>query len=134
MFYKFKEVPIWPSCQAIDHFMPDCFRTTYPQTRCIIDTTELFIEMPSNPSAQQLMFSNYKNHNTAKTLVGISPSGAICFISDLYGGNISDKKLPVESDILKLLEHGESIMADRGFYYQRCSTTWCFLECSTKIE
>ena len=32
MFYKFKEVPIWPSRQAIDHFMPDCFRTTYPRT------------------------------------------------------------------------------------------------------
>ena len=25
MFYKFKEVPIWQSRQAIDHFMPDCF-------------------------------------------------------------------------------------------------------------
>ena len=25
MFYKFKEVPIWPSRQAVDHFMPDCF-------------------------------------------------------------------------------------------------------------
>ena len=71
--------------------------------------------MPSNPSAQQLTFSNYKNHNTAKALVGITPSGAICFISDLYGGNISDKKLTVESGILKLLEHGDSIMADRGF-------------------
>ena len=49
--------------------------------------------MPSNPSAQQLTFSNYKNHNmhTAKALVGITPSGAICFNSDLYGGNISDK-------------------------------------------
>ena len=44
--------------------------------------------MPSNPLAQQLTFSNYNNHNTAKALVGIAPSGAICFISDLYGGNI----------------------------------------------
>ena len=73
MLYKFKEVPIWPSRQAIDHFMPDCFQTTYHRTRCIIDATELFIEMPSNPSAQQLTFSNYKNHNTAKALVGITP-------------------------------------------------------------
>lgn len=115
MFYKFKEVPIWPSRQSIDHFMPDCFRAMYPCTRCIIDATELFIEMPSNPSAQQLTFSSYKNHNTLKALVGITPSGAVCFISDLYGGNISDKKLTVECGILKLLESGDSIMADRGF-------------------
>ena len=63
--------------------------------------------MPSNPTAQQLTFSNYKNHNTLKALVGISPSGAVCFVSDLYGGNISDKKLTVEC--------GDLIMADRGF-------------------
>ena len=67
--------------------------------------------MPSNPSAQQLTFSNYKNHNTAKVLVGITPSGAICFISVA----IFQIKLTVESGILKLLEHGNSIMANRGF-------------------
>ena len=95
--------------------MPDCFCSLYPRTRCVIDATEVFIEMPSNPTAQQLTFSNYKNHNTLKALVGITPSGAVCFVSDLYGGNISDKKLTVECDILKLFECGDSIMADRGF-------------------
>ena len=30
-------------------------------------------------------------------------------------GNISDKKLVLESGILKLFECGDSIMADRGF-------------------
>ena len=115
MFHKFKEIPIWPHRQVVDYFMPDCFRSLYPQTRCVIDATELFIEMPSNPTAQQLTFSNYKNHNTLKALVGITPSGAVCFISNLYGGNISDKKLTVESGILKLFESGDSIMADRGF-------------------
>ena len=115
MYYKFKEIPIWPSRQSVDYYMPDCFRSLYPKTRCIIDATEIYIQMPSNPTAQQLTFSNYKNHNTLKALIGITPSGAICFISDLYGGNISDKKLTKECGILKLLESGDSIMADRGF-------------------
>ena len=115
MFHKFKDIPIWPSREAVDDFMPDCFWSMYPQTRCIIDATEIFIQMPSNLSAPQLTFSNYKNHNTLKALVGITPSGAVSFISDLYGGNISDKKLTVECGILKLLELGDSIMADRGF-------------------
>ena len=95
--------------------MPNCFRCLYPRTRCIIDATEIYIQMPSNPTAQQLTFSNYKNRNTLKSLIGITPSGAVCFISDLYGGNISDKKLTAECGILKLLESGDAIMADRGF-------------------
>ena len=115
LFVKFREVPLWPNRQTVDKYMPASFCTLYPTTRCIIDATEIFIQMPSNPTAQQLTFSSYKNHNTLKALVGITPSGAICFVSDLYGGNISDKKLVMESGILRLFECGDSIMADRGF-------------------
>ena len=95
--------------------MPTCFRSTYPTTKCIIDATEIFIEMPANPSAQQLTFSNYRNHNTLKALIGITPYGVVSFISDLYGGNISDKKLTQLSGLLNLSEAGDAIMADHGF-------------------
>ena len=44
--------------------MPNAFKDSYPTTRCIIDATEIFIQTPSNPQAQQLTFSSYKNHNT----------------------------------------------------------------------
>ena len=106
LFVKFKEVPSWPSQQTVDKYMPDSFKVLYPTTRCIIDATEIFIQMPLNPTAQQLTFSSYKNHNTLKALVGITPSGAISYVSDLY---------VVQSGFLKLLESGNSIMADRGF-------------------
>ena len=95
--------------------MPNNFKDDYPSTRCIIDATEIFIEQPSSPAAQQLTFSAYKNHNTLKSLIGITPSGAISFISDLYGGCISDRELTVKSGILDKLEVGDSIMADKGF-------------------
>ena len=36
-------------------------------------------------------------------------------VSDLFSGNISDKRLLAECGFLKLLEVGDSIMADRGF-------------------
>ena len=134
MYYKFKEVPIWPSRQSVDHYMPDCFRCLYPRTRCIIDATEIYIQMPSNPTAQQLTFSNYKNGNTLKSLIGITPSGAVCFTSDPYGGNISDKKLTAEYGILKLLESGDAIMADRGFTIEDILPTGVTLNVPPKLN
>ncbi len=95
--------------------MPDKFKEDYPSTRCVIDATEIFIEQPSSPVAQQLTFSSYKNHTTFKALIGITPSGAISFVSNLYGGCISDRQLTIQSGILDRLEPGVSIMADKGF-------------------
>jgi len=56
MYAKFKVVSTWPSRQVIDHFVSYQFDNLYPSTRCIIDNTEIYIQMPSNPSAQQLTF------------------------------------------------------------------------------
>ena len=53
--------------------------------------------------------------NTAKALIGISPSGAVSFVSDLYAGRSSDKQITNDCGILDLLEAGDSVMADKGF-------------------
>ena len=78
----------------------------------IIDATEIFVEQPAIPELQQLTFSSYKNHNTYKGLIGISPTGAVVFVSDLYPGSISDKELTRRCD---MLDKGDAVMADRGF-------------------
>ena len=82
-YYWFNELDIFPDRQIIESRKPACLKNKYKGTTVIIDATEMYIEKPSNPEAQQLTFSTYKNTNTLKALVGITPSGSVCFISDL---------------------------------------------------
>lgn len=115
MYQIFGPMIRFPSAQDVKKFMPRSFKLTFPKTRCIIDCTEFFIAKPRSPTAQSKTFSSYKQRNTFKALIGISPSGAITFVSKLWGGNTSDRYITKESGFLDLVQAGDEIMADRGF-------------------
>jgi alcohol dehydrogenase YqhD (iron-dependent ADH family) len=75
--------------------------------------------MPSSLLLNSELFSSYKNHVTLKALVGIVPSGAITFISQLYAGSISDCEIVIRSGFLsQAFDDGDSVMADKGFQIQ----------------
>ena len=115
MYLQLKKIPLWPPKQLVQANMPKSFIQKYPNTRVIIDATEVYVDQPGLPDIQQMTFSNYKNSNTYKALIGISPDGVVTFVSSLYPGSISDKELTRESGIYALFESGDSVMADRGF-------------------
>ena len=62
--------------------------------------------------------SSERNHNTYKSLIDISPAGAITFVSDLYEGSLSNRELTSQCGLLKLLETHDSVMPDNGFDIQ----------------
>ena len=99
MYLKFGQINLWPSKQLVQDTMPDVFKK-YPNTCVIIECTEIRCEMPGSFLLNGELFSSYKNHTTLKGLIGIAPSGAITFISQLYTGSISDREIVIRSGYL----------------------------------
>ena len=75
----------------------------------------MFIEKPTSPHTQKATWSEYKQHNTIKALVGITPNGYFSFLSKFWNGSTSDRKITQECGIIAMLEEGDSVTADRGF-------------------
>lgn len=47
--------------------------------------------------------------------MGITPNGLISYISECWGGKVSDKQLVLLTDFTEKLQYGDAVMADRGF-------------------
>ncbi|XP_070560297.1 uncharacterized protein [Ptychodera flava] len=119
LYLRLGSINIWPSKQVVINTMPDSFKDKYPDTRVIIDATEIKIEMPSSLMLKSQSYSNYKSTNTLKGLIGITPAGNISFVSQLYTGSISDRELTIRSSILKnSFDPGDRVLADKGFEIQ----------------
>ena len=84
----------------------------------IIDAFECTMQKPSDDEAAAPCFSNYKHNYTAKFLLDILSNGAFYFISDAYGGSITDPDLTRVCGFLQLMISGLDVMADKGFLLQ----------------
>ena len=71
-----------------------------------IDCLEVFIEMPSNLLTRAQVWSNYKHHNTIKFLIEITPQGIISYTSRCVGGQMSDKEIVEQSQLINHLLPG----------------------------
>ncbi|CAC5403235.1 unnamed protein product [Mytilus coruscus] len=116
MYIRMKCLILWPEREELQTSMPMEFRKYFGvKVSIIIDCFEVFIDRPSNLLAQAETWSNYKHHNTVKYLIGITPQGAVSYLSNGYGGRVSDKHLTEDCGMLQKLLPGDIVLADRGF-------------------
>lgn len=105
----------WPSREQIAENLPPSFLDDYPGTRAIIDCTEIKTETPSDLHLRSCLWSNYKQSSTVKYMVACTPDGLFSYVSPGYGGRASDPFITNDCGFLRLLESGDSVMADKGF-------------------
>lgn len=120
LYYELTENDVWLSRDIIDTYFPISFQQHYPLTRVILDATEIPIDKPLECNSQSATFSTYKNRNTLKVLVGISPRGQVTYLSEVYGGSTSDRQIVERSTLVKpnTFISQDQIMADRGIMVQ----------------
>uniref|UniRef100_A0A146LDP2 THAP-type domain-containing protein n=1 Tax=Lygus hesperus TaxID=30085 RepID=A0A146LDP2_LYGHE len=105
----------WPDRHELRRTTPDCFKDVFgDRFTVMLDFFELSIEKPSSKSARAEAWSVSKNHHTAKFLIGLTPQGKVCFISEAYGGRASNKQITIESGFLDKLQPGDVVLTDQG--------------------
>jgi len=111
--HMFKKLIYWTDRECLRTLMPKTFFNAFGNSvAVIIDCFEIGIEKPSNLKARAQTWSAYKNKNTVKYLIAITPQGIISYISEGWGGRVSDI---TENCNLENLLPGDIVLADRGF-------------------
>ena len=107
ILYTHRSLIKWPDRETLSIIMRTSFKIFVRKCAAIIDCLEVFIEMPSNLLTRAQVWSNYKHHNTIEFLIEITPQGIISYMSQCVVGQISDKEIAEQSQLINHLLQGK---------------------------
>ena len=113
MYIRLKPLIKWPEREELLKTMPMDFKKNFKKCVIIIDCFEVFCKRPTTLIARTQTWSNYKQHNTVKFLIGIAPQGVVSFTSKGWGGRVSDVHLTENCGLLQNLLPGDLVLADK---------------------
>ena len=70
-------------------------------------------------------YSSYKHRNTVKYLIGVTPNGVVSFISNGWGGRVSNICLTENCGLLGKMLPGDTILANHGFDIKESIGFYC---------
>uniref|UniRef100_A0A6P7GPN9 Uncharacterized protein LOC114339301 n=1 Tax=Diabrotica virgifera virgifera TaxID=50390 RepID=A0A6P7GPN9_DIAVI len=108
----------WATKEEIVENLPICFNK-FKNTRVILDCTEIPVQKSKSLQYRIKTYSHYKKTHTIKTLIGITPSGLISYLSPCYGGRASDKRIFLNEKVLLKLDPNDAVMVDKGFLIEK---------------
>ena len=111
---ELKPLIFWPDRKLIKRYMPKSLKRC-KKLVCTIDCSETLVEKPRDRETYCLSFSDYKRHTTVKYLVAIAPNGFISYVSPVWSGKASDRKITLSDGFVDNLVAGDLVLADQGF-------------------
>nr|XP_057946358.1 uncharacterized protein LOC131140183 [Doryrhamphus excisus] len=118
---------LWPKRHCLQAMMPCWFLETFgKRVAIIVDCFQMHIERQSRVTqTQRQSWSSNRNTHTVKYLLGITPQGAIVFISKEWGSCASDIQVTENCGLLDELLPGDIVLSDRGFDIEDNKGLWC---------
>lgn len=105
-----------PELKILQQRISSCF-LNFSDTHIVLDCIEMIVQTPSSLENMSQTFSNYKSHNTFKSLIGISMTGAVCLASKRWGSSTSDVYITKNCGLLEVLQPGDAVMVDKEFVH-----------------
>ena len=79
---QFETLITIPLKEVLQFYMPEIFKKLLPNVTVIVDCTEFEMEQPSSLDSPSACYLPYKSR--IKSLLGITPSDVLRFVSDLF--------------------------------------------------
>lgn len=115
MACKLKFLISWPTPRKPLHKIPWVFKSQFKNCCVILDCFEFLIEKPLNITARSQTWSDTRHHHTIKCLVGITPCGSVSYVSQCWGGRISDTELIMHTEFLDNIQFGDLVITCKDF-------------------